>query len=112
MVEKHTIIAIGCLISKSILLVIEFSTWLTSALILATMSPLLSAEKNANGSFITFLYTSILMSFTTPVRIGRMVAEPKKYEKVFRPVIKISPKPIMHSVTNAPYEAISSCTYA
>ena len=59
-------------------LVTEVSTSFTSPLMRAMMSPFLSSEKNPKGSSTTFLYTISLMSRTTPVRSGIMMAEEPK----------------------------------
>ena len=97
-VEKQTTIAIGWRISMSMELVSELSTWATSALMRATMSPRLSDEKNASGRLSTFLYTSMRMSFTMPVRSGNITDRDAKYPNVFSAVIMVSPAPIRQRV--------------
>ena len=56
----------------------EFSTSLMSPLILAMMSPLRSWEKNPRGRLRILRYISLLISLTTPVRIGTITAEDPK----------------------------------
>ena len=59
-------------------LIIEVSTSLMSPLMRAMMSPLRSWEKNPRGSARILSYSSLLMSLTTPVRIGIITAEEPK----------------------------------
>ncbi|MPN52525.1 hypothetical protein SDC9_200187 [bioreactor metagenome] len=77
-VPKYIKINIGFLISISRELVIEFSTSPTSPLIRAMISPLRSSEKKPNGKLITFEYTKIRISRTTPVRNGIITADDAK----------------------------------
>ena len=69
---------IGLFINMSNELLIEFSTSPTSPLIRAIISPFLSSEKKPIGKRITFAYTMIRISLTTPVRNGIITAEDAK----------------------------------
>ena len=62
------------------------------------MSPLRSSEKNPNGSDVILRYSWLRMSLTTPVRIGMIVAEERKYAPVLRNVMKARNTPMTSNV--------------
>ena len=66
------------MISMSRELMMELSTSLTSPVMRAMMSPRRSWEKKPSGRERIFLYSCILMSLSTPVRMGIMTADDPK----------------------------------
>ena len=68
----------GFLMNISRTPVTEFSISWTSPLILAMMSPFLSWEKYPMGRERILLYIFILISLTTPVRMGIITAAAPK----------------------------------
>ena len=69
---------IGFLNSMSMDAMIDPSISCTSPLIRAMMSPLRSSEKKLSGKLVILWYNWLRMSRTIPVRMGMMLADPKK----------------------------------
>ena len=109
-VEKYAMMRIGFLNSMSRDDMIEFSTSATSPLIRAMMSPLRSSEKNPKGNDVILRYNWLRMSLTTPVLIGMIVADERKYAPVLRKVMKARKMPMTSRVVVGPMSCMSCPT--
>ena len=72
----------------------------------AMRSPLRSSEKKPSESDVILQYIWLRMSRTTPVRMGMMAADDKKYESVLSMVMKANSRPTTSRVVVAPHSTI------